>query len=203
MKPFVQVTGVVAPLMRANIDTDQITPGHTGMKVESSGFGSGLFFNWRYLPDRSENPDFVLNQPPYRDSKFLVTGPNFGCGSSREFAVFALRDFGIRAVIAHGFGAIFSSNCYINGLLPISLDENIVNNIASEISENCAEMTVDLEQSVVISPKGNRHPFVVPVIQRERLLEGLDAIDATRKREPLIAAFQERDTQKRPWVYNV
>jgi len=203
MKPFVQVTGVVAPLMRANIDTDQITPGHTGMKVESSGFGSGLFFNWRYLPDRSENPDFILNQPPYRGAKFLITGPNFGCGSSREFAVFALRDFGIRAVIAHGFGAIFTSNCYINGLLPISLDESIVNSIAAEISAENTEVTIDLDQSVVISPKGSRHPFYVPAIQRERLLEGLDAIDATRKREPAIAAFQAQDAQKRPWVYNV
>ncbi|MDE2133822.1 MAG: 3-isopropylmalate dehydratase small subunit [Alphaproteobacteria bacterium] len=203
MKPFVKVTGIGAPLMLNNIDTDQITPGHQIMKVQKTGFGSGLFYNWRYLADGSENPDFVLNQTPFRDARFLLTGANFGCGSSREWSAWALRDFGIRAVIAPSFGAIFASNCYMNGMVPIMLDEAVVTTIAAEITPDHADMTADLENRVIISPNGNRHPIHIPAIQRERLLEGLDAIDATRKREPLIAAFQKRDAAKRPWVYAV
>ena len=200
--PFVKVTGIGAPLLRTNIDTDVITPGHTGMKVDrSSGFGSGLFFNLRYLPDGSDDPDFILNQEPYRHACFLIAGDNFGCGSSREFAVWALRDFGFRAVIAPSYGAIFTANCYMNGVLPIVLDEPSCNEIASELSPTRAEMSVDLQESVVISPSGRHYPFRVPALQRGRLLEGLDAIDHTLKSEPLIAAFQARDSAKRPWVY--
>lgn len=201
MTPFVMVTGVAAPLMRSNIDTDQITPGRTGMKVQKTGFGPGLFQNWRYLSDGSDNPDFILNQGPFRHACFLISGPNFGCGSSREFAVWALRDFGIRAVIAPGFGPIFTANCFTNGLLPIVLDEARVNALAAEIAPEHAEVTVDLREGVVISPAGNRHKFHIPALQRESLLEGLDPIDVTRKRESLIASFQERDAVKRPWVY--
>jgi 3-isopropylmalate/(R)-2-methylmalate dehydratase small subunit len=201
MEPFVQVKGIGAPLLRNNIDTDQITPGHTGMKVQKSGFEAGLFFNWRYLPDGAENPEFILNQPSFRSARFLLTGPNFGCGSSREFAVWALRDFGIRAVIAPSFGAIFTSNCFMNGLVPIALPEPTVVQIAQEISSGHEELTVDLKEGVVISPLGSRYDFHIPALQRERLLEGLDPIDATRKREPAIAAFQASDRLKRPWVY--
>jgi 3-isopropylmalate/(R)-2-methylmalate dehydratase small subunit len=203
MTAFVQVTGVAAPLMRANIDTDQITPGHTGMKVQKTGFAAGLFFNWRYLPDGSNNSAFVLNQAPYRDACFLVTGANFGCGSSREFAVWALRDFGIRAVIAPSFGAIFMSNCFMNGVLPIVLSEVSVNALAAEITPARAEITIDLQQCSVLSPSGRVYSFQIPALKRERMLEGLDAIDVTRKREPLISAFQKRDAAKRPWVYRV
>ena len=203
MQPFVSVTGVAAAVMRNNIDTDQITPGHTGMKVQKTGFGDGLFFNWRYLPDGSENPEFILNRPPFRDARFLLAGPNFGCGSSREFAVWALRDFGIRAIIAPSFGAIFTSNCYMNGVAPIILDEAVVVAIAAEITLATATMTVDLERQVVRSPGGTEYRFHVPDLQRERLLEGLDAIDATRKREPQIAAYQAADRERRPWIYAV
>lgn len=203
MQPFVRVTGIAAPLMRTNVDTDQITPGHTGMKVQTTGFGAGLFFNWRYLAGGVENPDFVLNQPPYRQARFLVAGANFGCGSSREFAVWALRDFGIRAVIASSFGAIFTSNCYMNGVLPIVLDDPSVAAIAAEISADRAEMTVDLATSTLLSPAGVGHRFHVPALQRERLLEGLDAVDATRKRDALIAAFQASDAAVRPWIYAI
>lgn len=201
MTPFVKVGGVAAPLMRSNIDTDQITPGHTGMKVQKTGFGSGLFYNWRYLQDGHDNPDFILNQVPFRSACFLVTGANFGCGSSREFAVWALRDFGIRAVIASSFGPIFTANCFTNGLLPVVLDEASVNALASEIAPEHAQMTVDLRESVITTPAGNRLEFRIPALQRERLLEGLDPIDATRKREAVIARFQERDAERRPWVY--
>lgn len=201
MTPFVKVRGVAAPLRRSNIDTDQITPGHTGMKVQKTGFGSGLFYNWRYLQDGRDNPDFILNQAPFRSACFLVTGANFGCGSSREFAVWALRDFGIRAVIASSFGPIFTANCFTNGLLPVILDEERMNVLASEIAPEHAQMTVDLQDSVITTPAENRLEFRIPALQRERLLEGLDPIDATRKREALIARFQECDAERRPWVY--
>ena len=201
MNPFVKVSGIGAPLMRTNVDTDQITPGRTGLKVETSGFGRGLFFNWRYLPDGSDNPQFVLNQEPYRHASFLVAGANFGCGSSREFAVFALRDFGFRAIIAPSFGAIFTSNCFTNGVLPIVLDEPSCNEIAANLAPNRAEMSVDLQNEVVISSSGHSYPFHVPALHRERILEGLDPVELTLKREPLIAAFQARDAKKRPWVY--
>lgn len=201
MRPFVRITGIAAPLMRVNVDTDQITPGRTGMKVATSGFGPGLFFNWRYLTDGSDNPDFVLNQEPYRRSVFLVAGDNFGCGSSREFAVLALRDFGIRAVLAPSFGAIFTANCFTNGVLPIVLAEANCNLIASQLAPDSAEMTVDLQRNEVVSPAGSIFSFHVPALQRERLLEGLDPIDHTLRREELITQFQLRDASKRPWVY--
>lgn len=201
MTPFVKLTGIAAPLLRNNVDTDQITPGRTVMKVATSGFGAGLFSNWRYREDGAENPDFVLNQRPFREARFLIAGSNFGCGSSRETAAWALRDFGIRAVIASSFGAIFTSNCFKNGVVPIVLDGQAVVSIADEIAGGHAELTVDLECGVVISPLGSRHPFHVPALQRELLLEGLDAIDAIGKRESLIADFQARDAVKRPWVY--
>ena len=203
MNPFVSETGVAAALMRNNIDTDQITPGHTGMKVQKTGFAEGLFFNWRYLSDGSDNPDFILNQGPFRETKFLLAGTNFGCGSSREFAVWALRDFGIRAVIAPSFGAIFTSNCYMNGIAPICLDEVAVARIAEEITAETCTITVDLVRQVILSPLGYEHRFHIPGLQRERLIEGLDAIDATLKRDDQIAAFQATDKVRRPWVYDI
>ena len=203
MKPFVREVGVAAPILRNNIDTDQITPGFTGMKVQKTGFGDGLFYNWRFLGEGVENPDFILNREPFRHAKFLLAGDNFGCGSSREFAVWALRDFGIRAVIAPSFGSIFSSNCYINGLIPLNLSEENIVEIAGEVEQIGAEITVDLATGEVMSPSGRRYSFSVPAIKRDQLLEGLDAIDATLKREWMIAAFQTADAVKRPWIYAV
>ena len=203
LTPFVSVTGPAAAIMRNNIDTDQITPGHTGMKVQKSGFDEGLFFNWRYLEDGAPNPDFILNQPPFDKAKFLLAGPNFGCGSSREFAVWALRDFGIRAVIAASFGAIFASNCFMNGVAPVVLDEEAVAEIAAEITPTNADLTVDMAAQLIITPSGRRYGFRVPDLQRERLLEGLDSIDLTLKRQDRIASFREEDRLRRPWVYDV
>lgn len=203
MQPFVCISGAAAPIMRNNIDTDQITPGHTGMKVQKTGFGDGLFFNWRYMPDGTDNIDFILNQGPFHKSKFLITGPNFGCGSSREFAVWALRDFGIRAVIAHSFGAIFTSNCFMNGVAPINLNEQDVQALAAEITPENPEITVDMKRQEITSPSGRTFSFRLPALQRERLLEGLNSIDATLKREDKIAHFQSEDAAKRPWVYDI
>ena len=201
MTPFVEVEGVAAPILQSNVDTDQITPGHTGMKVQKSGFGAGLFFNWRYLADGSPNPDFILNQAAYQGASFIVSGANFGCGSSREFAVWALRDFGIRAVLAPSFGAIFTANCYTNGLLPITLSEPDIAAIGASITPASPRLTVSLQDCQVSAPDGRVYQFKVPALQRERLLEGLDPIDHTRKRENLIAAFQEKDAALHPWVY--
>lgn len=203
MTPFERVTGIAAPLMRPNVDTDQITPGHTGMKVQKSGFAAGLFYNWRYAADGSEDPDFILNQLPFRHASFLIAGDNFGCGSSREFAVWALRDFGIRAIVAPSFGAIFTSNCFMNGVAPIALGAEAVAAIAAQITPDRAEMTIDMRDQLVLAPDGAAHRFSLPALQRERLLEGLDAIDATLKRSALITAHQARDAARRPWVYAI
>lgn len=203
LEPFICVRGVAARLMQNNIDTDQITPGHVGMKVATSGFGEGLFFNWRYNSDGTENSDFILNQQPFRDAKFLIAGVNFGCGSSREFAVFALRDFGFRAIIAPSFGAIFTSNCYMNGIAPIILAEEDVVALAEEISSDCATMTIDMKACEIHSPKGKVFTFHIPALQRERMLLGLDAISQTLKRDSEITDFQAADAKRRPWVYEV
>jgi 3-isopropylmalate/(R)-2-methylmalate dehydratase small subunit len=154
-----------------------------------------------HLADGSPNPDFILNQAAYQGASFIVSGANFGCGSSREFAVWALRDFGIRAVLAPSFGAIFTANCYTNGLLPITLPEPDIAAIGASITPASPRLAVSLQDCLVSAPDGRVYPFKVPALQRERLLEGLDPIDHTRKRENLIAAFQEKDAALRPWVY--
>ncbi|MET4575947.1 3-isopropylmalate dehydratase small subunit [Ottowia thiooxydans] len=204
MQPFLEITGVAAPLRLDNVDTDQITPGRVVTSaVGKSGFGNALFYNWRYSEDGSENAEFVLNREPYRRAKFLLAGANFGCGSSREIAVWAIRDFGIRAIIAPSFGSIFASNCYINGVLPITLDAAHVSSLAEAITAIKAQISVNLERQEIKSADGHVYAFHVPALQRERLLEGLDAIDATLKRNAAIAAFQTQDAVRRPWVYSL
>jgi 3-isopropylmalate/(R)-2-methylmalate dehydratase small subunit len=201
MEAFKIIVGIAAPLLQANVDTDQIAPGRSMMKLDKAGAGVGLFANWRYDEGGAENPEFVLNRVPYRHAQFLIGGANFGCGSSREFAVWALRDFGIRAIIAPSFGAIFASNCYINGVVPVVLEASTVAAIGAELSEESNTLSVDLVNCRVLSPNGQVYPFNVPELQREMLLEGLDAIDLTLKRSIQIAEFQRLDALKRPWVY--
>ena len=204
MEKFTKITGIAAPLMRRNIDTDAIIPGKELLKVAKSGFGEGLFGQWRYTDGKQiENPDFVLNKPPYRDAIILLAGANFACGSSRENAVWALKDFGIRCVIAPSFGFIFYSNCFKNGLLPVILPDEQVDELARQVEQSDGKglVTVDLESCKVIAPDGQMFQFTVKKIQREALLEGLDAIDTTLRYEHDINAFQERDRLKRPWVY--
>lgn len=203
MKPFMRVEGIAAPLLLNNIDTDQITPGHQIIKLKESGFDIALFHNWRFLADGGENPDFVLNQQPFRDARFLLTGSNFGCGSSREWSAWALRDFGIRAVIAPSFSPIFAGNCFMNGLAPIVLPEEEVAAIAASVSPGRADIVVDLEACRITGVDGAAYVFSMPSVQRERLLEGLDAIDFTLKREAMIADFQASDVLRRPWIYSV
>ncbi len=199
LTPFARFTGIAAPLLRNNIDTDQIIPGRELMKVQKEGFGKGLFAGLRYQAGGAENPDFVLNQEPFRKAQVLIAGENFGCGSSRETAAWALRDFGFRCLIAPSFGAIFTSNCFRTGLLPISLEPQVVQAIAAELGDHGHLIAVDLQAGVleVVST----FAFQIPPLQREMLLRGLDAVDFTLTFETDIGDFQARDRVARPWVY--
>jgi len=198
------LTGVAAPLLRRNIDTDAIIPGKELRNVEKGGLGDGLFGQWRYLDgDRKENPDFVLNQPPYRDAVILLADDNFGCGSSREGAVWALTGFGIRCVIAPSFASIFYNSSFKNGLLPVILAQEEVYEIADQVAKHGGRVpvSVDLVTCSVTDPGGGQYTFRVNDLYRQMLLEGLDQIDATLRYEKEIVSFQERDKVSRPWVY--
>ena len=194
MEPFVQLEGVVAPLDAVNVDTDMIIPAVYLKSIERTGFGPNLFDRYRYNEDGSENPDFILNQGPYRSSKILVSGPNFGCGSSREHAPWALEDFGIRCIIAPSFADIFFNNCFKNGLLPLILPETDVRRIMDKAKDNPGfEITVDLEAKQVRD--GDEEivvDFEVDDFRRYCLLNGLDDIGLTLQHEDAIAAFEAR-----------
>ena len=177
MRTFTQETGTGAVLMLDNIDTDQIIPGHSMMKLQTRGYGDELFFNWRYLPDGTVNPDFVLNQPPFDKAAFLVAGHNFGCGSSREWAAWAIRDFGIRAIVAPSFGPTFIRNCYNNGLLPLALPEPAVAALADVLRANGHVMRIDLESLTLAVGEHFTMAFTLADADRERLLKGLDQIE--------------------------
>ncbi|MEP7312569.1 MAG: 3-isopropylmalate dehydratase small subunit [Pseudomonadota bacterium] len=205
MKAFRRITAGAVPLRRVNVDTDAISPGSQLLKVAvtKSGYGGCLFYNWRFREDGSEEPDFVLNRPRYRTARILLAGHNFACGSSREVAVWALRDYGFECVIAPSFGNIFYSNMFKNGLLPVTLAEEDVEAICDEVEaqDGATPVTVDLEANQVISPSGRLFPFRIPEIHRQALLDGLDAITATLRFSADIAAFQERDRRIRRWAY--
>ncbi len=201
MEPFTVVTGIAAPMMMPNINTDAITPMAAGRST-SVDLGKMMFNNWRYNLDGSEIPEFVLNRPPFRQSKILVAGANFGCGSSRERAVWALLRFGIRCVIAPSFADIFRDNSYQNGLLPvvISAADCAALGAALEHADN-PQITVDLERCVVRDLDGREIAFNVPAERRAALLKGLDEIDVILSMEADIANFQRLDREARPWIY--
>ena len=202
MEKFVRVQGIAAPLHRPNVDTDAIIPSREITSPGREGYGEKLFAPWRYLgPDRRENPDFVLNRAPFRAAAILVAGENFGCGSSREMAAWALRQFGIRAVIAPSFGAIFRSNCLRNGILPVVLPAATVAALAARAEAGDLVLAVDLESCAVTTPDGASRAFQVEAREREMMLEGLDAIALTLRRRGEIEAFQERDRAARPWIW--
>lgn len=193
MEPFTVVTGIVAPLDRPNVDTDQIIPKQFLKRIERTGFGEFAFFDWRYLPDGGPNPEFELNRPGYEGAKILVAGRNLGCGSSREHAVWALREYGFRALIAPSFADIFYNNCIQNGVLPVALPEERVRELMQKAQERPGyELTVDLEQQALYDADGLRQPFDIDSFVRERLLNGLDDIALTLRREEEIAAFESR-----------
>ncbi len=203
-KPFTTLTAIAAPVMRTNIDTDVIIriDRIVGNSVRGS-LGKWAFGALRYLPDGSENPDFILNREPYRQAEILVTGPNFGCGSSREAAVWSLQEMGIRAVIGSGFGDIFFANCFQNGILPIVVDKEIVDSLAAEVehTQGAGRISVDLEAQTVTSPSGKRHRFEIDPRRRAGLLGGLDEIALTLQRDHEIRAFQAADRAERPWIH--
>jgi 3-isopropylmalate/(R)-2-methylmalate dehydratase small subunit len=191
MQPFTKHTGLVAPLDRANVDTDQIIPKQFLKRIERTGFGEFLFNDWRYLPDGQPNPSFVLNEPRYKGASILVAGKNFGCGSSREHAPWALGEFGFRAILAPSFADIFANNCFKNGMLPIMLAAEQVDEIMSRAQQQQGyEMTIDLERQTVEDSSGLSIPFVVGEFQRYCLLEGLDDIGLTLRHEDLIRKYE-------------
>lgn len=205
MEKFRQLTAIAAPILRINIDTDIIIPSREMKRVSKEGLGEGAFAGWRYKsPDsREENPEFILNQAPYRDAQIILAGANFGCGSSREHAVWALADFGIRCVIAPSFGSIFQGNCVRNGILPVELPDEDVRALAAEVEPDPAanRLHVDLVECTVTAPSGTVYRFDIGPGDREMLLEGLDAIAVTMKRDEAILEFQARDRLRRPWIY--
>ncbi len=193
--------GVAAPLLRINIDTDAIIPSREMKQVSKIGLGEGLFAGWRYIEPagRTLNPDFILNQPDYRSASILLAGVNFGCGSSREHAVWALKEYGFRVLVAPSFGAIFYSNCIRNGLLPVVLSEATIGQIVRFPAP--ATLTVDLERCVLAAPDGLEYPFEIQAEARDMLLDGLDPVALTLKLDDRIVEFQQRDRVDRPWIY--
>jgi 3-isopropylmalate/(R)-2-methylmalate dehydratase small subunit len=203
-KSFNKVTAIAAPIMRSNIDTDVIIRIErlVGNSIRGT-LGKWAFGALRYRPDGSENPEFILNREPYRRAEILVTGPNFGCGSSREGAVWSLQEMGIRAIIGSGFGDIFFANCFQNGILPIVVDKAIVDGLAAEIelTQGAGRVAIDLEQQTIISPTGKQHRFEIDPRRREGLLQGLDEVALTLQRDHEIRAFQASDRATRPWIH--
>ncbi|MFN6955983.1 MAG: 3-isopropylmalate dehydratase small subunit [Acetobacteraceae bacterium] len=202
MKAFTTLTGIAAPLPMANVDTDQIIPSRFLKTIERSGLGKALFAPMRYREEGSENPDFVLNREPYRRAEILIAHENFGCGSSREHAPWALLDFGIRCVIAPSFADIFHNNCFKNGILPVRLPREVCDRLMEDarLGGN-ARITVDLERQVVVRPNGEEIPFEVDPLRRKMLLEGLDEIGQTLAHSGAIAGFEARQKAAQPWLY--
>lgn len=211
MEKFVQHQGLVAPLDRANVDTDQIIPKQFLKSIKRSGFGPNLFDEWRYMDegypgqDNSQRPlntDFVLNQPHYRGASVLLTRRNFGCGSSREHAPWALMDFGFKAILAPSFADIFFNNCFKNGLLPIVLSEEVIDDLFNAVTaaEGYA-LTIDLEKQLVIKPDGGSVSFELDAFRKHCLLNGLDDIGLTLQDADKIKSYEEGRKAREPWVF--
>ena len=201
MEKFVTLSAVAAALPEANIDTDKIIPARFLKTTQRTGLGTHAFDAMRYLPDGTENPDFVLNQQPWRKAEILVTYDNPGCGPSREHAPWALLDFGIRCVIAPSFADIFFNNCFKNGILPIRLPREICDELMGDAQMGSnARLTVDLPRQVVIRPDGEEVPFEIDAFRKHLLLEGLDDIGQTLNHEASIATFEKRLDQDKSWL---
>lgn len=192
MKPFRSVTGAVAPLDRVDVDTDQIIPKQFLKRIERTGYGDFLFYDWRFRDDGTPESSFVLNHPAYESAPILVAGRNFGCGSSREHAAWALADYGIRVVVAPSFADIFRANCFQNGMLPVALPETEVRRLLDRATDEPGyAVTVDLEHCVVTDDEGLEIPFEVDAFRRSCLLEGLDDIDLTLRHADDIERFEQ------------
>ena len=201
MTPFTTLTGIAAPLPMTNVDTDKIIPARFLKSISRSGFGKNLFANLRRREDGSENPDFVLNQEPYRKAEILIAYENFGCGSSREHAPWALLDFGIRCVIAPDFADIFHNNCFKNGILPVRLPREVCEKLMDDARLGAnARLTADLERQVVVRPNGEEIPFEVDAFRRHLLLNGLDDIGQTLQHAAAIDTFEAKRRAAQPWL---
>ena len=201
MEKFTKLTGIAAPMPLVNIDTDMIIPKQFLKTIQRSGLGKNLFDEMRYTQDGAEIPDFVLNQPAYRKAEIIVAGDNFGCGSSREHAPWALLDFGIRCVIAPAFADIFYNNCFKNGILPIVLPQEIVDQLMDDAQNGAnATLTVDLENQIITRPDGQTVAFDVDAFRKHCLLNGLDDIGLTMEKAAAIETFETKAAQDRPWV---
>ena len=201
MQKFTTLTAVAAPLPIINIDTDMIIPKDYLKTIKRTGLGKGLFAEMRYGEDGSENPDFVLNQPAWRNAKILVAGDNFGCGSSREHAPWALTDFGIRCVISTSFADIFYNNCFKNGILPIVVKPDELEKLMDDARRGAnATLSVDLESQTINGPDGGTIHFDIDQSRKHRLLNGIDDIGETLERAPEIDAFEKRMADSRPWI---
>ena len=201
MDKFTTLEGVAAPLKIINVDTDMIIPKQYLKTIKRTGLGSALFSEMRYKDDGSENPDFVLNKPAYRNAKIIVAGDNFGCGSSREHAPWALLDFGIRCVISTSFADIFYNNCFKNGILPIKVTPEQLALLMDDAERGAnATLTVDLEAQTIQGPDGGSIHFDIDPARKHVLLEGLDDIAATLKADPAITSFEGRMAADRPWL---
>jgi len=212
MEKFETMTGLVAPLDRANVDTDAIIPKQFLKSIKRTGFGPNLFDEWRYLDHgepgmdnsrRPLNPEFVLNQERYQGAQVLLARDNFGCGSSREHAPWALEDYGFRVIIAPSFADIFFNNCFKNGILPIVLDGETVERLFQEVAANAGyRLTVDLQAQTITTPSGEEIAFEVDPFRKHCLLEGLDDIGLTLQHVDEIKAYEERRKNEAPWLFN-
>ncbi len=203
MEPFITLDAIVVPLDRENVNTDDITPVRYLKSIRRTGFAQAVFGNWRYLDNQgTPNPDFVLNQPRYRDAQILLTRANFGAGSSREHAPWALLEYGFRCILAPSFADIFYNNCFNNGLLPAILESSEIDTLFNEVQANEGyRLKVDLPAQSVITPSGTSFAFKIDAFKKEALLKGLDNIGWTLQYADAITRYEERRRQEAPWVF--
>jgi 3-isopropylmalate/(R)-2-methylmalate dehydratase small subunit len=201
MQKFTELTAVAAPLPIMNVDTDMIIPKDYLKTIERTGLAKGLFAEMRFNEDGSENPDFVLNKPAYRKAQIIVAGDNFGCGSSREHAPWALLDYGIRCVISTSFADIFYNNCFNNGILPAIVSKEDLDKLMDDAGRGAnATLTVDLVNERIYGPDGGSAPFRIDPARKEKLLKGLDDIGLTMVKDPSISTYEHKAEAARPWV---
>lgn len=202
MQPFTTLTGIVAPLDRTNVDTDQIIPKQFLKTIKRTGLREGLFFDWRKKKDGSQDPEFFLNQPRYRQATILLTRDNFGCGSSREHAPWALLDQGFRCLIAPSFADIFYNNCFQNGVLPVVLAADQVHALFGKVTAiEGYQLSVDLAAQTVMAPEGTTYRFEIDPFRKDSLLKGLDSIGLTLQHETLVSSYEARRAALVPWLF--
>lgn len=202
MQPFTTLTGIVAPLDRTNVDTDQIIPKQFLKTIKRTGLREGLFFDWRKKKDGSQDPNFFLNQPRYQQATILLTRDNFGCGSSREHAPWALLDQGFRCIIAPSFADIFYNNCFQNGVLPVVLKAEEVQALFQNVAaKESYQISVDLAAQTVTTPKGTSYRFDVDPFRKDCLLKGLDSIGLTLQHEMQVSSYEARRAAQAPWLF--